>query len=423
MNNFKIQVEDESSLLPEFIVDENTNFMLLYDWQRRAIEFFNKNNTCIFEVTTGAGKTFFAIEIIKRLFKEDEDLKVLIVVPKNIILEDTWFKQLYEFGFTMADVGVYYGFTKEYGRKITITNMQNLEKVALEMFDMAIFDEIHNYGTKRLLPFLKYPFKYKIGLSATVERGDKMHWEIIKIFNYKVFKYTPQEALRDDILNPFNFVNIAVEMDDENYERYDILTQEINTLLRMGGGYKKIMASGTGLKNKLLKKMTERKELVNNYSRKFDVVKLICEEHKQDKIIIFNEFNEQTSRSYWYLLDIGVKACVVHSTMPKKKREENLIGFKNDRYQVMLATKVLDEGYNLPKLDVAIIAAGNSTSRQTIQRMGRVLRKKNKESMLYQVYVKNTIEENYSEERAKLFKELCTKYHEYLYKLDGELVL
>lgn len=420
---FKIQIEDDSSFIPEFIVESNTSSVDLYDWQRRAIDyFFNSNFKCIFEVASGSGKTFCSIQIIKKIWEFDEDANVLIVVPKNVILEDTWFRELYNNGISLTQVGVFYGNIKEIS-KVTITNMQNLDRINLDIFDMIILDECHNYGTKRLLPYIRKEFKYKIGLSATLERMDDAHYKILKIFNYNVFKYTPKQALNEGVLNPFNFYNVAVEMDEETRDRYDTLTQEINSIMMSGGGFKKIMRSSTGLKLRMLSKMTERKELVNNYNRKFDIVKIICDKHRADKIIVFNEYNEQTSRSYWYLLDIGVRACIVHSTMPKEKREQNMIDFRNDRFSVILASRVLDEGYNLPKIDTAIIAAGNSTAKQTIQRMGRVLRRKKHHSNLFQVYCLETVEEQYALERAKMFKELCSNHKEYVYRLDEEFVL
>jgi len=279
----------------------------------------------------------------------------------------------------------------------------------------------HNYGTTRMLPYLKHNFRYKIGLSATLERRDETHWEIMRAFDYNKFTYTPQEALADGVLNPFNFMNISVELDDVNYNKYAKLTESLNLILKAGDGYNKIMMTGSGMKYKMLSLMTQRKELVNNYFKKFEVVKLLCDKHRNDKIIVFNEYNDTTNKNYWYLLDIGVKSCIIHSGIEHNKRQQNLIDFKNDKYNIVLTSKVLDEGYNLPKLDVAIIAAGNSTSKQTIQRMGRVLRKKNKESMLYQIYVKHTIEEDYAIERAKLFRILCSNYKDYDYK-DGKLI-
>ena len=92
--------------------------------------------------------------------------------------------------------------------------------------------------------------------------------------------------------------------------------------------------------------------------------------------------------------------------------------FKNDKFNVLLTSKVLDEGYNLPKIDTAIIMAGDSTPKQTVQRLGRVLRKKTKHSHLYQIYCLMTIEEDYAKERSVLFKSLSSDYWEYEY--DGE---
>lgn len=141
MTEFGIQIDDGSEKLPQIVVEKNSQSVELYDWQRRAIEYFFKHHKVIYEITTGGGKTFCAIEILKQLLDIEPSLNTLIVVPKNIILETVWFKELYNAGFSMIDVGVFYGGIKEYGKNFTITNMQNLELIQLEIFDVAIFDE------------------------------------------------------------------------------------------------------------------------------------------------------------------------------------------------------------------------------------------------------------------------------------------
>jgi RNA polymerase primary sigma factor len=224
--------------------------------------------------------------------------------------------------------------------------------------------------------------------------------------------------LRDGILNPFDFHNIGVELDEQTKNRYDLVSNELNLIFQMGGGFKRIMRSSSSLKFRMLSKMNERKDIMNNYVRKFDVVKMICSKHKKDKILVFNEYNQQTNKCYWHLLDVGIKARIVHSGIEKEVRDQNLIDFKNDKFNVLLTSKVLDEGFNLPKIDTAVIMAGNSTAKQTIQRMGRVLRKKDKHSNLYQIYCKDTVEEDYGNERAKLFRQLCSKYNDEVY--DGK---
>jgi superfamily II DNA or RNA helicase len=77
----------------------------------------------------------------------------------------------------------------------------------------------------------------------------------------------------------------------------------------------------------------------------------------------------------------------------------------------------------MPSIGCAIIMAGDSSPKQTIQRLGRVLRKKLHESILFQIYCKNTIEEEYANNRSKLFKQLATNYNDYTYEIGKELIL
>lgn len=412
---FEILIDDGSrDLVSDYALNENNKAVELYKWQREAIEYFFENkHKAIYNCPTGAGKSFLAIEILKRILDENKDVRILIVVPKNIILEDTWYKELDNNGISLKDIGLYYGKVKEYA-KITITNVQNLSNINFELFDCLVLDECH-HTTKRIFKIItQKEWKFLLGLSATYQRRDRGHWELLKIFNYNVFDYTPRQALDDCVLNPFNFMNIGVELDDETMEQYNELTRKLNLIFLAHGGFAHIMKSNLGIKNQMLFLFNERKKLVSNYYRKFDVAKEICLKHKDDKIIIFNNFNKQTNDLYWHLLETGVKSCVVHSSMDPVLREQNLIDYRAGKFNVILCTKVLDEGYNLPKVQVAIIMAGETNDIQTIQRMGRVLRKsKNKNrSELYQIFCKDTIEDEYAENRSKLFKELCSNYRE-----------
>jgi RNA polymerase primary sigma factor len=402
--------------------DYDDNIISLREWQRRGKRFFFDNNgCCIYEVTTGSGKTFFTIDIIKELLKK-ENLRALIVVPKNVILETGWYKELFDAGIPIHKIGVYYGTTKEYAQ-FTLTNMQNLQKIPLEMFDMIVLDEIHNYATTRLLEILNHPFKYKIGLTATLKRADNKHTELMKMFNYNIFKYGAEEALFDEILNPFIFINIGVKLDSESLIKYDDYTQQLNTVFKTGGSYNFIMKSSSPLKMKMLSLINQRKMLVNNYHEKFIIAVEIIKKHKHNKVIVFNQYNDQTSKLYWHLLDDAIDCRVLHSGITKEKRDQALIDFRNDKFNVLLTSKVLDEGYNLPKLDVAIIMAGDTTDKQTIQRMGRVLRKKDDGySMLYQIYCKKTIEETSAEDRAIMFKKLSSDYKEIDYMGDKSVI-
>jgi superfamily II DNA or RNA helicase len=414
----------DDSVYEDFSAYDDPNAVSLRDWQRRAKKFFFKaNGQCIFEVATGSGKTFGAIDIMQDLLDVEPNLRILIIVPKNVILETGWYKELSDAGIPIQKIGVYYGEVKEYAQ-ITLTNMQSINRIPLELFDMCIMDEIHNYGTKRMLEFIKHPFKYKLGLSATLKRMDHKHYEILKLFNYEVFTYNPQQALSDGVLNPFDFTNIGVRLDGMSRIEYDDYSSQLNTIFKSGGSYNAIMRTTSPLKFKMLSVLNNRKSLVNNYHEKFEIARQIILKHKHDKVIVFNQFNEQTSKMYWHLLEDDIECRIIHSGVDKQKREQSLMDFKNDKFNVLLTSKVLDEGYNLPKLDVAIIMAGDSTDKQTVQRMGRVLRKKKgKNSKLYQIFCIDTIESRNAEERAKIFKSLSSDYNDITFITGTQLNL
>jgi RNA polymerase primary sigma factor len=413
-NTFELKI-DEEEILSDYVSEQNQKFFTLHEWQKKAIDyFFTHGCKAIFEVTTGAGKSICAIDILKEVIRKNPNIYILIVVPKNVILEKMWFPELMKHGFSMKDIGVFYGGNKECC-KITITNMQNISQLPIDIFSMIILDEIHNYCTPRLLKILKHPFQYKLGLSATLERIDKNHWEMLSFFHYHVFKYTPKEALEDGVLNNFNFINVGIVMDSEDYDKYLDVSQQINVCLKQGGSFNRVMSgkAGIGLKNQFLKLIGERKQMVLNYYLKFDVVKKLVKNHLTNKILIFNEYNKSTTKCYWALLEDKIKARILHSGVPKDERENILNDYQSNKFNILLATKILDEGYNLPSIDVGIIMAGNSTAKQTIQRLGRVLRKKEKISTLYQIFIKHTMEEDNANERSKIFKELCTEFKEY----------
>ena len=69
MDEFEIKINDGSSPLSQYVVEYNSSSIQLYDWQQNAIEYFKTHNKVIFEVTTGAGKTFCAIQMIKYILE------------------------------------------------------------------------------------------------------------------------------------------------------------------------------------------------------------------------------------------------------------------------------------------------------------------------------------------------------------------
>ena len=59
----------------------------------------------------------------------------------------------------------------------------------------------------------------------------------------------------------------------------------------------------------------------------------------------------------------------------------------------MVTSKVLDEGIDVPEANIGIIASGTGSKREYVQRLGRILRKKEgKEAVLYEIIAEETTE-------------------------------
>lgn len=85
--------------------------------------------------------------------------------------------------------------------------------------------------------------------------------------------------------------------------------------------------------------------------------------------------------------------------------------FSSGKIKALVTAKALDEGFDCPIIDMAIIASGKSTIRQNIQRIGRALRlNEDKESIIINLYVKNTQDRKWLDRRLSTISK--SKIHE-----------
>jgi superfamily II DNA or RNA helicase len=92
--------------------------------------------------------------------------------------------------------------------------------------------------------------------------------------------------------------------------------------------------------------------------------------------------------------------AITHQTGIKERREW-LEAFNQGDVLALATSKVLNEGVNIPEATIAIILSGSGSTREHIQRLGRILRKQpGKEAVLYEVIASETTEEGISQRRS-----------------------
>src|SRR5687767_15456194 len=92
--------------------------------------------------------------------------------------------------------------------------------------------------------------------------------------------------------------------------------------------------------------------------------------------------------------------AITHETNIKERRAW-LEAFNKGEVLALTTSKVLNEGVNIPEASVAVVLSGSGSTREHIQRLGRILRKvPGKEAVLYEVITQNTTEEQISQRRG-----------------------
>lgn len=85
------------------------------------------------------------------------------------------------------------------------------------------------------------------------------------------------------------------------------------------------------------------------------------------------------------------------------ERKDFLDLFRKGHYPVLVTSKVLNEGVDVPQASVGIVVSGSGSVREHVQRLGRILRQApgKKEAVLYELISANTSEENISSRRRE----------------------
>lgn len=124
-----------------------------------------------------------------------------------------------------------------------------------------------------------------------------------------------------------------------------------------------------------------------NAEAKLHEVERLLGEHRDDKVIVFSEYNA--------LVDTISNRLALPSITYKTAADERkaiLDGFRDGSYSKLVTGRVLNEGVDVPDANVAIVVSGSSTTREYIQRLGRVIRPKATTAMLYEVITRQTSE-------------------------------
>lgn len=398
-NDVENQAPDftELSLEPELTIEPR-------DYQQDALNAWGENDRRGSVVLpTGSGKTFLGIQAIV-----DSQTSTLVVVP-TIDLVNQWYATLKNAFGDQTGIGVLGGGEHEI-QPITVTTYDSgylyIDNYGDE-FGLLIFDEVHHAAapTHQHIPEMSIA-PYRLGLTATYERADQKHIELEDLIGPKVYEEKPQ-GLTGDYLSEYETIQMKVDLTPEEREEYDKeytiysdYLDDSDIKIWEDGGYQKFLkktATDSHARRALIAK-NRAEEIARTAEKKLDTLDTLIKRHHDDRVIIFtanNDFAYDISKEF-------IVPCITHQT-GTDERTEILDRFKTGEYSMLVTSKVLDEGVNVPAANVGIILSGSASKRQYVQRLGRILRKTEdeKEARLYEIIAADTKEKYVSSRRRK----------------------
>ena len=408
------EIECDDSVLelipsPIISIDKKNVHLALREYQQKALDSWTEagRRGCVV-LPTGAGKTVIGIKAIELVNSAS-----IVVVP-TIDLMDQWTSVLSKYLSSMK-VGNLGGGMDDI-EPITVSTYDSayLRAAALgNKFALMIFDEVHHLaapGYRTIAEQFASPFR--LGLTATIEREDDLHKDFPKLVGGIVFQAYSSDLARNKHLASYEIERRQVNMLPEELEEYNknfgiyqVCLKKIGLRMQYAGAFRRlIMMSGRSrAAREAVLARNKAMDIALNSRSKIEELKKILAEKRGQKTIIFTQHNKLV----YDISDRFLIPFITHKSS-KQERHDALSGFKDGRYNVIVTSKVLDEGVDVPDAELGIILSGTGSSREFIQRLGRLLRPKpdsNTKAKLIEIISSGTREIGTSAKRKRALKD------------------
>jgi superfamily II DNA or RNA helicase len=341
---------------------------------------------------TGAGKTIVALMALEQV-----PARALVIVP-TIELLGQWRTALVERAAIPAEhIGIVGGGERSSG-PITVMTYDSaaMPRRDLAGFGLLIVDEVHHLPAPTYRAIAgRSRAPWRLGLSATPERMDGGHFDLSKLIGPVVYRRLPAELADQGHIAAYREERVFVELGHDERLRYDMLMAEYRwylasrRLLVGPHAFEQLVlrSSRDPAARRALRAHQQARLLALNAEAKITRVEQLLERHRADQVLVFSEYVAMVD-----LLSSRLGLPAISYRTPPDERRAILERFRSGRYTKLVAGRVLNEGVDVPDANVAIVVSGSASAREHIQRLGRVLRPKPGQAVLYELVSRGTTE-------------------------------
>ncbi len=339
----------------------------------------------------GAGKTVVGMAVMAMARTHT------LILCTNVSAVHQWMGELQDkTTMTKDDLGEYTGGRKEI-RPVTVTTYQMLtfrkskdgpfEHMNLMMarnWGLIIYDEVHVVPAPVFRATTELQAKRRLGLTATLIREDGLEQDTFSLVGPKCYDVPWKELEQKGYIAEAVCCEVRVPLPPEKAPEYVHASEKIQF------------------------------RIASENTNKEHVLKNLLQKHADEPVLIIGQYLSQLKK-----ISYALKAPMITGSTANARRDVLYESFRRGEIPVLVVSKVANFAIDLPDASVAIQVSGTFGSRQEeAQRLGRILRPKERVSTFYTLVTKETSEEIFAHKRQVFLAEQGYKYRIEEWSLD-----
>lgn len=252
---------------------------------------------------------------------------------------------------------------------------------------LIIYDEVHMLPAPVFRVVAELQAVRRIGLTATLVREDGCEGYVFSLVGPKRYDVPWKELEKSHWIAKAECIEVRLDLPESEEIEYAVAPART------------------------------KHRLASENPVKTEVTKEIISRFPEDKILVIGQYLEQLE-----ILSKELKTPIITGKTPNAERDKIYQDFREGKIHVLVVSKVANFAIDLPDASLAIQVSGTFGSRQEeAQRLGRILRPKERTSRFFTLITRNTVEEEFGSNRQKFLAEQGYSYRIIRYTQKSDL--
>lgn len=342
----------------------------------------------------GAGKTVVGMTVMDMLKTST------LIITTNISAVHQWINELLDKSNLTPDMIAEYTGESKTIKQVTVATYQILtwrpEKdgpyphfsiFKERPWGLIIYDEVHMLPAPVFRVVAELQAVRRVGLTATLVREDGCEGFVFSLVGPKRYDVPWKELEHSGWIATAECIELRLDLPNSNEIEYAV--------------------AGAREKYRIASENVTKEAVVQQLIKKFP----------DDKILVIGQYLSQLDK-----LSKLLDAPIITGKTPNAERDKIYNDFRSGKIKVLVVSKVANFAIDLPDASMAIQVSGTFGSRQEeAQRLGRILRPKERTSRFFTLITRNTVEEDFGSNRQKFLAEQGYAYKIIRYTEESDL--